>query len=348
MIFSKGDKVKFLNEIGGGEVIEVIDDKMVMIETKDGFEMPYLISELIPEGNLRVEMEQESEPVPEPMPIIQANKNYNNQTVISKVDKDTKKENVEVFLALVNQEVDDKFGLNAFLINTGSYNFLFHLGIQSENGWKTLAFDELETDEKILLGSLPEISGDDMLRISYQFIFFKNETFQLIDPLKGVLNLDNKTILFPEAFVSNEFFNEKAVLFPLALENKIKLTGKQIRKESVIKGDIPVGDTRKPKTARQEKSGIEEVDLHADAIMEDPRNFNPAEIIEMQIARFEISLRGAINSKQKKIVFIHGAGSGKLKHRIRGILEEKYPKLKYQDASFKEYGYGATLVILPG
>ena len=348
MIFSKGDKVKFLNEIGGGEVIEVIDDKMVMIETKDGFEMPYLVSELIPEGNLQVEMEQESVTMPENIPILQEEKNFNNQTVISKIEKEAKKENVEVSLALVNQLVDDQFILNAFLINTGSYNFLFHLGIHSENGWKTLAFDELETDEKILLGSLPEISGDDMLGISYQFVFFKDETFQLIDPVKGVLNIDNKTILSLDAFVSNEFFNEKAILFPLALGNKISLTGKQIHKESVLKGDIPVGDTNKSKTARQVIGDLEEIDLHADAIIEDPRDFSPAEIIEMQIGRFEISLNGAINSKQKKIIFIHGAGSGKLKHRIRGLLDEKYPKLKYQDASFKEYGYGATLVILPG
>ena len=27
-------------------------------------------------------------------------------------------------------------------------------------------------------------------------------------------------------------------------------------------------------------------------------------------------------------------------------IAEKYPDLKYQDASFKEYGYGATIVLL--
>ena len=348
MIFSKGDKVKFLNEIGGGEVVELIDDKMVMIETKDGFQMPYLINELIPEGNLQVEMERERTLIPETSPIIQTGKDFSNQTVISKVEKEPKKENLEIFLALVNQQMDDQVNLNVFLINTGTYSFLFHLGIHSDNGWKTLAFDELETDEKILLGSLPGISGDDMLRISYQFIFFKNEPFQLIDPMKGILNIDNNTIYSQEAFVSNEFFEEKAVLFPLTLERKIRLTEKQILKESVLKGDLPAGDYQKPEIAKQEKSGIEEVDLHAEAIMDNPGDFDSAEILEMQIGRFEISLEGAAKRKQKKILFIHGAGSGKLKLRIRGILDEKYPRLKYQDASFKEYGYGATLVILSG
>jgi hypothetical protein len=49
----------------------------------------------------------------------------------------------------------------------------------------------------------------------------------------------------------------------------------------------------------------------------------------------------------RKIVFIHGVGNGKLKLEIRRSLDRDYPQLKYQDASFQEYGYGATMVILP-
>jgi dsDNA-specific endonuclease/ATPase MutS2 len=64
------------------------------------------------------------------------------------------------------------------------------------------------------------------------------------------------------------------------------------------------------------------------------------------MSRFTIALDGAVRSKTKKIVFIHGIGNGKLKYEIRKTLDSKYSRLKYQDASFKEYGYGATMVIL--
>jgi dsDNA-specific endonuclease/ATPase MutS2 len=57
-------------------------------------------------------------------------------------------------------------------------------------------------------------------------------------------------------------------------------------------------------------------------------------------------LEGAIKSKVKRIVFIHGVGNGKLKFELRKLLDTTYAKLRYQDASFKEYGYGATLVML--
>jgi dsDNA-specific endonuclease/ATPase MutS2 len=48
----------------------------------------------------------------------------------------------------------------------------------------------------------------------------------------------------------------------------------------------------------------------------------------------------------KKIVFIHGVGDGVLKNELRRELGRKYPKYPYQDASFREYGFGATMAIL--
>lgn len=92
--------------------------------------------------------------------------------------------------------------------------------------------------------------------------------------------------------------------------------------------------------------GIEEVDLHIHHILSDHENLTPGEILEAQMARFTTALNGAIRSRQKKIVFIHGRGEGKLKYEIRKKLESDYPRLTFQDASFKEYGYGATLVII--
>jgi len=91
---------------------------------------------------------------------------------------------------------------------------------------------------------------------------------------------------------------------------------------------------------------IEEVDLHIQHILSNHENFTAGEILEAQMARFTTALNGAIRNRQKKIVFIHGRGEGKLKYEIRKKLESDYPLLTFQDASFKEYGYGATMVII--
>ena len=48
--------------------------------------------------------------------------------------------------------------------------------------------------------------------------------------------------------------------------------------------------------------------------------------------------------KGKKIVFIHGKGEGVLRKNILQELKYRYKGCVWQDASFREYGFGATLV----
>ena len=113
-------------------------------------------------------------------------------------------------------------------------------------------------------------------------------------------------------------------------------------------------DEKKPKPERKKQepkkdkniTGVEEVDLHIENILPDYNDLSSGEILEAQMDRFTTVLNGAIMHKQKKVVFIHGKGAGKLKYELKKKLETDYPRLKFQDASFKEYGYGATLVII--
>ena len=53
-----------------------------------------------------------------------------------------------------------------------------------------------------------------------------------------------------------------------------------------------------------------------------------------------------IKQKGLKIVFIHGKGNGVLRQEIIKTLKYKYKSCLYQDASFREYGFGATLVTI--
>jgi dsDNA-specific endonuclease/ATPase MutS2 len=64
----------------------------------------------------------------------------------------------------------------------------------------------------------------------------------------------------------------------------------------------------------------------------------------METVESEMNL--AIKNHAKRIVFIHGVGQGVLKQEVTNLLKRKFKKYYFQDASFKEYGYGATMVIL--
>ncbi|MDY5417104.1 MAG: Smr/MutS family protein, partial [Sodaliphilus sp.] len=48
----------------------------------------------------------------------------------------------------------------------------------------------------------------------------------------------------------------------------------------------------------------------------------------------------------QKIVFIHGKGEGVLRRALLDELKRKWPRCAVQDASFQEYGFGATQVTI--
>ena len=72
----------------------------------------------------------------------------------------------------------------------------------------------------------------------------------------------------------------------------------------------------------------------------------PGEILEYQLDVFRKTMDENRTSKGKKIVFIHGKGEGVLRQALLKELKQKYRSCSYQDASFREYGFGATMVTI--
>jgi len=71
-----------------------------------------------------------------------------------------------------------------------------------------------------------------------------------------------------------------------------------------------------------------------------------ADMLDYQMKKFHETLNEYKNKKGQKIAFIHGKGNGVLRNEMLKELKKKYPTYSYQDASFKEYGFGATLITI--
>ena len=93
-------------------------------------------------------------------------------------------------------------------------------------------------------------------------------------------------------------------------------------------------------------TGILEVDLHATALLETTTGMNNTAILKYQMEKFNEAMKTVLRKKGQRIVFIHGKGDGVLRKAILSELKTKYPTCRWQDASFKEYGYGATMVTV--
>jgi len=86
---------------------------------------------------------------------------------------------------------------------------------------------------------------------------------------------------------------------------------------------------------------VKEVDLHL------PPGHTAAEALERQLARVRGELNSLIRAGGKEIIFIHGAGSGRLREAIHEIIQAEYPACSCLDAPFARYGYnGATIVTI--
>ena len=77
-----------------------------------------------------------------------------------------------------------------------------------------------------------------------------------------------------------------------------------------------------------------------------------ADLIDIKTQKGKIVKKIKIDSvkapvkKGQKIVFIHGKGDGVLRKAILQELKYKYKNYQSQDASFREYGFGATMVTI--
>ncbi len=94
------------------------------------------------------------------------------------------------------------------------------------------------------------------------------------------------------------------------------------------------------------RNGIIEVDLHIDALLETSAGMNNAAMLEHQLGIFRQTMQSYKNAKNQKIVFIHGKGEGVLRKAIIDELKLRYAKCDWQDASFQQYGFGATQVTI--
>lgn len=88
------------------------------------------------------------------------------------------------------------------------------------------------------------------------------------------------------------------------------------------------------------------IDLHAHELLETTSGMSATDIKKHQIGIFTRIMQENLSVKGKKIIFIHGKGDGVLRKAIIDELNYKYKSCEYQDASFQQYGFGATMVII--
>ena len=99
-------------------------------------------------------------------------------------------------------------------------------------------------------------------------------------------------------------------------------------------------------TNQKRRGEFIEVDLHFHELVEDMSGLKDRTKLDIQLNHFERMMRIAAEQRIRQVIFIHGVGQGVLRHQIRSRLEMYYPECSVRDANPREYGSGATEVLL--
>lgn len=376
-----GSRVKFLHSTGAG-IVRSIKDNMANVDV-DGFEIPVLISDIVevtielenaaivkigpsdPKhtktsgtrasthagqkyGRVSIETDYEDDEV---IDVQRMKSQYAAQMTKATLDaqpaptppkiEPAPYEDTDYTVKLVfvpsGKGKAETLDLDAYLVNDSSYELNYCIGIWRYGYVETLKCGKLEADTKELIKRFSRASFAQIQTLHVSLQPFKPVNFvpQMVENFD--IELHPLKFIRSGNYTTNDYFDEPSFLFSLTGDHTI--FAPKIEDLSPKKEDI------KHPAPTKNQPQIE--DLHIEKIMGSHENLEPSEVIKIQLARFTFVMDTALKTKQKgKIVFIHGVGKGKLKYELKKILDTKYPKNRYQDASFAEYGYGAIMVFV--
>lgn len=354
---SVGDTVRFLNSVGGGIVKGFQNKKVVIVEDEHGFDVPVLVSECVVVKSAMDSLLTTSDGAISP----NSSTSLGNRVIPPSPKKEPAyeppeetKEGEKITACLTWLPTDRKnlssTSFECYFVNDSNY-YLYLTLSGHDNGDAYLHYDGLvEPNTKIFVEETKREELNELEHLSVQFIAFKrNKRFSLTNPYSVELSIDPVKFYKLHSFRENDYFEEDALTYYI-LRNGVPnnwpiISAREL--EEALRGKKRMDERSKTKlTPKAETNPLTEIDLHADALLDTTAGMSNADILNYQIDKFNEVMKENIRNKNHRIVFIHGKGDGILRNALLSELKKRYPKCSYQDASFREYGYGATLITI--
>lgn len=367
-----GDTVRYLNAVGGGIVTRISGQTAYVDE--DGFETPMLVKDLVVvaaaghnsggEYNTRLVFDQKA------VDAVKArDKAERRAPELSKEIKTEPEPPKEI--PVIETEHGDKLTLAlafepedirrltqtsfaAILVNDSNYflHFTFLRRGSDQRAWQLVYEGTVEPNMTIDLCTLTHAELPGYERVALQALAYKKDKpFELKAPVNFQRRLDLKKFYKAHCFRPGVYFDSPVLEVPVQqadapavpepdltplTQPKTEKSGRQpFRKRNANPADNP-----------NKLLPLVEVDLHADELLPTLAGMESKDILEYQLGVVRKTMEQHRRRLGQKIVFIHGKGDGVLRDAVRKLLRNKYAACTWQDASFREYGFGATLVTV--
>jgi hypothetical protein len=361
---SIGDRVRFLNDVGAGIVTAFQGKDKVLVEDENGFDFPVFIAEcvVVEEASgsagcdgadaLSVSSKRAGAPeqtgLPDGVPAVMTKRaGAPEQTGLPDGC-------LNVSLAFLPVETGRfmQSDFEVYFVNESSYSMYFCWMCCRDDGWVCREHGLVEADTKVFVGIVGRQEVNDLARVCVQVLAFKEGAcFALKDTVSVEVRVDPVKFCRRKCFAVNDYFDEDAMIVSVVREDaaawEMRISAEAVR-EAVCerrKGErreaAAVAGRSKPVDA------VVEVDLHINQLVDTTAGMDSAAIREYQVSRFHEVMRSHLGEKGRRIVFIHGKGEGVLRAALEKELKTVYGRRsRFQDASFREYGFGATMVVM--
>ena len=376
-----GDKVRFLSEVGGGRVSGFQGKDIVLVEDEDGFEIPTSVHDVVvveqddyamgkmisakmeaqqkAEEHAATELHQDSRSIKSilndhdeqtDMHVDEYDAADREITFRAPVQEREGGNKLSAYLAFVPVDIKEitHTRFETYIVNDSNYYIHYLYLVAEGNAWTLKSVGEVEPNTKLFIEEFGREVLNDMGRIGVQLTAYKKDKPFLLKPAIDVqFRIDPVKFYKLHVFEENEFFEQPSLLFTIVDNDEVArplVVDSKRLKEQMYKDEKIIAHEDKKK--REKDDGTLVIDLHADELLETTAGMNAADILHYQLDVFKKTMDENKKKKGQKIVFIHGKGEGVLRHALVHELNYRYKSCTYQDASFQEYGYGATQVTI--
>jgi hypothetical protein len=331
MKYEIGDKIVVLLTNEDGKVVEIMSEKMVMIEVK-GVRFPAYMDQIdFPYFKMFTEKRQ-----------VEKKKIFIDNVQPEKYKPKLQEgEGVHLsFLPIFSKDVFDddvveKFKLHLINKNREAYTFIYNLMIGGQSH-----FDLKNTVEPLTDFYLHDVQFEDLSdnpRFDFEFEL-KNPDKRKAPYFETVLKIKAKQLF--KKIEEIQIKNEPTFGYPLFEVYPDKTDEEKVDLGKLGNAGFRVYDASRVRENLEQARTV--VDLHIEKLTDSWKHLTNFEILTLQLKTFEKYYDLAVAHRQPLFTIIHGVGTGKLKDEVHDILRLKKEVKSFINQYNALYGYGAT------
>jgi hypothetical protein len=332
MKFQIGDKVIIHHSNEEGEIVDIIDRDMVMVDVR-GVKFPVYTDQLDFPYFKRFTEKKVSEKNPKKF-IDQIPKEKSNSKNIPEDG---------MWLNFLPIMTDDEFGDE--IVSSLKIHLVNHLNLDFKFKYRLTYFGktemELQNDllhfQEFYLHDIDFENLNDSPAFEFEFGLFPPKK-EKADYLEAALKLRAKQVFAK----IDEIRKSQLASFSYKLFDKYP---EQVLKSEENFSDKSINEARiydATNLRRNLEPARHEVDLHIEKLTDHWQEMDSLEMLNIQLHSFEKWFDLAIAHRLSSMVVIHGVGSGKLRDEIHEILRRKKDVKFFVNRYHERYGYGAT------